>query len=657
MQLEKRLQQLAKDSSPTSEQHARVRNVLLRRIEGPAILALAKKEATPQRSQHASVWREILQTIHAPAVSSFFDQIRSLLHPSSDVQSQIKASLFARLSPPVPVPFTQRFYKWGAAFIIVVLALRASPLLFLAPQSIANSSVILSPTPSGVALSSHGLWQPVTKELELREAALLRTNEGEATIILHDDGNVRLASQSTIMLNDVTDHLTTGSDRSTLTLVSGKIWLQGLLPDQLRGFVISVPTGIVTVHGGSVSVEVADGKTHVEVWDRHATVTEHAHTVSLVAGEYVDLANGAELIAHALPSDDYKSPWIAQNLERDAVHQREMAQVQQERRAAEAGILPNSPFYTVKRVAENFDVLLTLDPQAKVQKRLQQASTRLNEAAALIANGDSGANIALNEYKQTLIDVAASGSGDSVMQVRQQITENTAQLSAALPDDEFYQLKKTVLEASAQLSDDQVNQQDVSGTLLVDTLDVLQQAIHNKDKVQVKAALEKLKPYLSTLQSGTGDTLKPDVRKEALSLLSDVATGLKDAQTDSGSTAVTSDLAQQIATYLPPKEEVQPHVSHIVTVKAAPMTDAEVAAAVQSTLRRIFIVYKMPQSRENALRVDMKRFVGSADEGRYLRKLYHDLPEGDTILRELVRHAIQQLREKQIVEGANGIEN
>ncbi len=550
------------------------------------------------------------------------------------------------------MPFAQRFYKWGAAFVIVVLALRASPLLFLTPQTIANSSVILSPSPTGVELSSHGLWQPVTQELELREAAFLRTMNGEATIMLHDDGNVRLAPQTMITLEDVDDHLTAAPDTATVALASGKIWLQGLLPDQLRGFVVATPAGTVTVHGGSVSVEVTGTTAHVEVWDRHATVMQDDRTVSLVAGEYVDLVQSSVPVVHTLPSDAYKAPWVAQNLQRDAVHQREMAQLQQERRAAEAGILPTSPFYTVKRVAENFDVLLTLDPEAKVQKRLQQASTRLNEAAALIAQGDSGASVPLDEYKQTLIDVAA-GSGNTVTQslVRQQITENTAQLSAALPDEQFYQLKKTVLEASARLPDDLVNQQDVSGTLLVDTLDVLQQAIQDNDTDQVNAALVTLKPYLSSLQSGSGDTLKPEVRKEAISLLSDVAEGLHNVQSGSGATTLSPELVQQIAGYLPVTEETQPVVP---AIQAPPMTDAELDAAVQGTLHRIFVIYKMPQSRENALRVDMRSFAGSQDEGRYLRRLYHELPEGDSILRQLVRHAIQQLREQQIVQGSLG---
>jgi hypothetical protein len=650
MDLETRFKQLAEELTPTKEQHARVRKVLQRRIEGPAFLAEAKKESAPDAEQKYALWQQIDQQIASPGIATVFDRIRSALHPTSDIQSTLKLSILERLLPSTPVSFAERFYKWGAAFVIFALVLRASPFLFLAPQSSADSSVLLSPSAAGVELSSHGLWQPVTKELELHEAVSLRTSDGEATIMLHDDGNIRLAPHTQIRLEDVSDQVASVTTTNTLSIASGTVWLQALLPDQLRGFVMSTPEGDVTVHGGSVFVQVTDQSVHIEAWDRHVAVTHAGHTVSLVAGEYVDLIPGAGVVVQTLSSDAYKQEWVAQNLQRDAVHQREMAQLQQERRAAEAGILPSSPFYSVKRVAENVDVLLTLDPEARIQKRLQQASTRLNEAAAMIVQGQSGSNIPLGEYRQTLMDVAA-GSGDILTHqlVQLAVAENAAQLSAALPDDQLYVLKRAVLEASATLPDNAVDQRDVSGTLLVDMLSSLQQAIQSNDADQVDRSLLALAPYLPALQSGSGDLLKPDVRKEALSLLSGVANGLHDVNTTGTGSGLSDDIARQIAGYLPevtpPSNE--PVISIITAPVVVPLTEEELEAAVQGTMHRVFDVYSMPQSRENALRVEMKKFIGNPDEGRYLRRLYHVLPENIS-LRQLVRHAIQQLRGQQI---------
>lgn len=645
MKLDPRLRQLASDVTPSSDQRARVRSIIERRIEGPAILREAKTQATPALSVSKAIWSHLLSRIHAPAIASLFDRVRSLLDPAATAQQSIRRTILSHLLSPAPMPLTQRIYKWGAALIIVVMALRASPLLFIAPQSNADSSVLLRPSATGVELSSRGLWQPVTHEVELREATDLRTTEGEATIMLFDDGNVRIDRRTTVSLQDVSDSVAQTSLDPTISLLEGRMWVQGLLPDQVRGLIIVTPWGSVTVRGGSVSVAVTGETVRIEAWDRHVTVDEGMKSLSLVSGEYVTLPSNGSLVAMPLANSAYKQPWVSQNLQRDAVHQRELAQLQQERRAADAGILPNSPLYTVKRVAESVDVLLTLDPEAKIQKRLQQATTRLNEAAALIVQGDSGASIPLDEYKRTLIEVA-SGTGDSITQalVQQQVAENAAQLSAALPDDQLYILKKTVLEAGAQLPDDVVDARDVSGTLLVDTLDSLHRAIIDGNTEQAAQALEVLKPYLPALHSGN-NLLKPEVRKEALSLLADVAQSLATETSGSGRT-LSDAITGEIAAYLPEEAKTSsPSVAAVVT-----MTEEELQVAVRTTLSRVFNVYKMPQSRLNALRTEIKKYEGNPDEGRFLRRLYHDLPEEFTDLKQLVRHAIQMLREEQFAE-------
>jgi hypothetical protein len=640
---------LQADLSPEHAAKNRVRGILQKRIGASHLLAKATLEATPTRSQHASTWQQIAGRIDSVVAKPLFERIRTFLAPDVSVQQLTKMHLLSRLEP-APVPLRVRSYRWIAAFVIVALLVQISPVLFVATPTIAESAVVLVPTVGQVELSLHNLWQPVGGQVTLNQEVSMRTQNGEATILLHDNGNVRLANATTLTLHDVSDHSSPSFNGPTMTLTSGTAWLQGLLPDNVRGFTIATPQGDITVHGGSVSVAVTGSATHVEVWDRYATVSGHGKDIALVAGESIDVGDHALSAVHQLPSDAYKGPWVAQNIERDAVHQREMAEMQEERRAAQAGILPTSPLYAVKRAAEAVDVMLTLDPQAKVQKRLDQATTRLNEAAALIAAGDSGAQVALDEYKQTLMSVASGSGGDSNTQalVQQTVAENTAQLSAALPDDSSYALKKTVLEASAQIPDGDVGPGDVSGMLLVDTLDALQQAVQSGSGSDVHATLQTLVAYLPSLNS-TGSTLKPEVKKEALSLLSDVAAAAQ-SQTVSG-VRVSSDIASVLSPYLPKVASVPARAITVAEVLPS-LTDEELDAAVHASLHRIFDIFNMPQSRENQLRIEMKAFQGSPDEGRYLRRLYADLPDGST-LQQLVRHAIQMLREEQLLKGLN----
>lgn len=620
---------LREDLSPDHGQKDRVRMRMQARIGASRLLEQAKHEASPTDAQHDELWNGILRRIDAPQASGVFDRLKTLIGPSDSQQAAIRGPLMQRLAP-VEVRTSFRWTKWTAAFALVLVALRASPALFLAPQTVAESAVILVPTKGGVELALHGLWQPASEEVTVNEPVQLRTDSGEATILLHDDGTIRLADHTTISLYDLSDRPEPALDGPTLMLTSGRVWMQGLLPDHLRGIVVATPHGAVTVHGGSVSVSVDEDDLIVRVWDRKAIVTHGETSTVLVAGERIRLSSTSVGEVARIGESEYDEFWVAQNLKRDAVHQRAIAQMQQERRAAQAGILPTSPLYPVKRVAERVDVLFTLDPETRLQKRLDLATTRLSEAAALIAEGSTGASVPLEEYKETLRSLA-SGSGDSVTQflLRQQLAENSAGVSAALPDDEGYLLKRAVLETSAELPVDGLDEADVQGVLLVDTLDVLHAAIAAGDTEAAEKTYAALEPYLATIQSGT--TLKPDIKKEALSLLADAAEKLA----ESSATGALADGIERVV----PKPYVPAPVEEPVAI---PLTDEQIDALIARIKQRVF-VYESQRPRRNQLIVEMKKLEGHADEGRILRRLYNEFSAEESSV--VIRRRIQDLRE------------
>ncbi len=620
------LHRLRDDCSPSDEQRARVRARMENRIHIPSLVEQAMREAQPTDVQQGALWNRVLNRIEVPAVSTLLDRLRDILSPSDTQQSLLRLRLMPRLIP-VQVSSSYRISKWAAAFVLVIVALRASPVLFLAPRTVADSAVIVMPTAGSVMIASHGFWQSLTEEVSLSEGVRLKTDDGQATITLHDDGNVRLAADTVVAMNDVTNRPEPTLEGPTLTLDSGEVWVQGLLPTHLRGISIATSHGTITINAGSVSI--AAGETViVRVWDRHVEVSYDGTETTVFAGEQVALGRDNTLRVRAINEKEYQDAWVTQNLQRDAVHQREIAQMQQERRAAAAGILPTSPLYPMKRVAEKVDVLLTLDPEAKVQKKLDQASTRLNEAAALIAGGQSGTTL-LAEYKEALIAVA-TGSGDTTQRlVQQEIAMNTADLSAALPDEEFYALKKTVLEASAELPLDGIDVVDVQATLIVDTLDVLKEAIAAGDTARAEETYAAIAPYLATLQDEDG--LQPDTKKEVLTLLADAATQLQEATPEN---MPPSALAVELAPYLPEPE----------TPEFVPLTVEQRKAIVTKIISDVY-AYKLKRSRWNTLVNALRDLEDHPDAGAIYRELYLALPD-DSELTPFVRTAIQELREE-----------
>lgn len=611
-QSEALLRQIRNQIEPEEGMQSRIKQRLEARISAPHILEEARKAIRPESSVTDRVWSSIQSSIEPLSSVSVFDHLRDFLRPSTEVSAFIKQRLMLRLSP-VPVPVASSRIKWVAAFVLVVLAVRISPLLFLAPQTIAESPLMLLPTKGEVSVLIGGLWQPVSQELIFTKSALIQTHEGEATLVLHDDGVVRIAPHTTVALHDTSDRPQAPNHDPTLTLHAGEIWVQGLIPAHVNGISVVTSQGKMIVHEGSISIQEGSAGTNVRVWDRKLDVLQGETLTQLVAGERLQLSGTTDASAKKITPSQYDDSWVSQNLRRDAVHRREIAQLQHERRAAMAGILPTSPLYSVKRVAEAVDVLLTFGEEAKTQKRLDQANTRLNEAAALIAEGNSAAALPLQEYKDTVMAMATGSGQGTLVQflIQQQMKQATVEVAAALPDDPSYLIKQTVYDTSAALPNGFVNTEDVQGVLLVDTLSSLMRSVEEGDVISAKATFGQLKPYLSVM--GTG-ALSLEREKEAKATLSTFAVALEAYEDDVG--GIDPEFLKEVAPYLPKMVVVAEHY----------LTDQELDILVQQIYNRIF-VYKLPRSRWNQLMLEFRSIEGHPDRGSILRKLYRILPE------------------------------
>ncbi len=614
------------------QMQSRIKSKISARITVSDVIALASAEVTPPVSVKETIWQRIRNAVEPIGATTLLHKIRGLLLPSEELRAMLFQPIRMRLVP-ASVPIGNRGFKWVAAFALVLVTVRISPLLFLAPYSAAESPLILLPTRGEVSVFIGGLWQSLDSELIFTQSALVQTRDGEATIVLHDDGVIRLGPNTTVALHDTADRPAPAEHDPTLTLHAGKIWVQSLIPAHLQGITIATSQGIVEIHEGSISI-TEGAAVSVEVWDRKATVHYKDKDVPLVAGERTSLTSDAPLFVKNIAPVAYDESWAAENLRRDAVHRREIAQLQYERRIAVAGILPTSRLYPVKRAAEAVDMLLTFGEEAKAQKQIGLANTRLNEAAALIAEG-SEATEPLAEYRRTLLAIATGSGEGSLIRVmlRQELSETAADITAALPDDDAYVLKKTVLETSAAVPGSFVDAKEVQGVLLVDTLSSLMRSVEEGNVDTAKTIFQELSPYLDSLDGSS--PLSPEMQKEAKASLATFAVALNAYEDDVG--GIDPEFLAQVSPYLP-----------VITAPTAkPLSDAEIDAVVQMIYNRIFI-YKQPRSRWNQLLVEFRALDGHPDQGRILRRLYRELPENG--LARHVRTEFERVKEAHVNE-------
>lgn len=635
MDVSRLLSQASKELEPQKGSRDRVRAMMRKEIRAEQVLRETSRILKPSAELRDTVWLRVASSMRQPA-ADLLSRIGAWLRPTPVQLREVHSVVVSRLFQPKHTVLRYPAMRLAMAFAVFALLVRVSPLFFLAQRSSADSSVLLLPTRGTVEVSLQDLWQSITDSIQLSASTQVRTGDGEATVVLHDDGNVRLGADTYLLVRDTADRPEAPSLLGpSLTLLKGTIWVQGLVPNQLRGIVIATPQGDITVGEGSVSVTVhVSGEVEVAVWDRHVIVEHEDSTATLISGEQTKLTDAPAFIVLESSPAASRAEWVTQNLDRDAVHRREIAQLQQERRVADAGILPTSPLYPVKRIAERMDLMWTFDEENRVRKQLAFASTRLDEAAALIEqDAETDVTAPLEEYRIALLQVATGSGTDQLTQqlVSEQVQESMSDVATLSPTESTYLLKKAVLEASAALPDAQVLKSDIEGVILVDTLDALQTAAVDGDIAQVQQTFTDLEPYLKSIKEGKSELPAP-TRKEAVALLEQFA--LTVAERDELTGDVNDAFLADASEYLPEPE----------VVVVAPLTEEEIAAIVAGMKARIY-AYKLPRSRWNQLHTEFHSIEGHPDQGSILRALYHALPENG--LAPYVRTEIQQLRQQQ----------
>lgn len=626
------LKGIKKDIAPRTSLKRNIRGSITKRIQNDSpLFAELQNAVTPKKTAKDTVWKRISPFVDLPQVATF-ERIRGTLHPERRFHEKVREQVLTRITMPAKEALlrTQGF-KWSAAFVLVALLVRMSPMLFIASPTVAESQNILLPTHGEVAVSIGGMWQPVERELALEPGMIIRTHGGQASLVFGDYGVIRIDEKTTIAVNDLSARLETASEILPMaTLLTGRIWVQGLLPQDLRPLEIATSAGHIAVHEGSVSI-AEDDYVNVEVYDRSAVVYKNGEQTYLTAGERTELyEDNAVLLVKKIPAKWFQYAWVDENFKRDAVHRHDIAQMQHERRIAKAGITPDSPLYPVKRFAEAVDVLMTLTDKSRVEKQLRHAETRLNEAAALIYNGDN-ADSALQEYKKVLNTIANGEADKSLAEflVQRALAESQANIAAALPGDEAYAIKKTVLETSASIESPVIKPQQAQGELLLDGLAVMLRAVDEGRTDMIRTVWSDLHHHLAMVEDESL-ALNPSMYKEAQTLLTFLAASLNTAS--SRGIAIDPELLDDLAAYLPPTQ------SEVATVT---LTEEEVQSIVDRIRVNIF-TYDLTQPRINQFIYEMRQLANHPDLGRILRRLAIALPEGpesfpDRVYKEIVR--------------------
>ncbi|MEI8230779.1 MAG: DUF5667 domain-containing protein [Candidatus Peregrinibacteria bacterium] len=632
MSAEDLLRRLRGDCAPSAGAQERIAKRFAAIQRAPHALKSVRIALEPTPASRLSVWAHIASDLSAAHANSVLNDVRSWIAAAGQSPMRILRPALENLPTARKTSHLYRSLTWTAAFVLIAFVVHLAPTVLWAPSSVASSELSFTPTRGEAYVLMGELWQPVVGTLALKTGMQLKTGNGEASVVLGDTGVIRMDSQTTITLLDLSDHLTPSEPVSTVALVSGRIWIQGLLPGSLPGITISSRADLVTVNEGSVSLERTAQSLSIEALDRSASVTHDGKEYLLVSGDRSQARDGSALAISHISSTQYKDAWIRDNLSRDAVHRQEIASLQQARLAERAGILPTSRLYSMKRAVEAVDLFLTLGEESRVQKKIEYADSRLNEAAALLAKGETGAvTLPLEEYRGTLVALA-TGSGDATLAqflLRQAVSQSAGELAATLPGDQAYIIKKVVMETSSLVTDDAAHGQEVRADLLLDALSVLTQTVEEGNLKGVEGMWKELRPQLSGLRDHNA-LVSADTSKEVTSAMAMLALSIEKQKKESSEPALDAVSSEEIAAYLPPDDAT------------AVLSASEIQTMVTVIKQRIFL-YHYAQPRINQFTMELKNLETNPDQGRILRRLYFALPGGPESFPERVRQEILRL--------------
>lgn len=606
---------------------------IMMRLE-PSFLRNLASTVQPSEVLQKKVKMKLFNRIGLPQVANTLKDLSHITNPDSAQSQRIRLRILSRIQP-LAAPFIHTGLKWSASFAVLLFVVRfIIPLAVIAPYTEAQTVVQIIPEGT-VSMLIGGVWVPVTQPEIIHGAVMVRTeHDSKASIYMHDDAVLRLAADTTLKLHDIANRPQVSAG-PTATLVRGQIWALSQIPAVFHGISIDTVDGAIELNEASISLKQDAKRITAVVYDRAALFSQDGKETALTSGESIIAADKNSVLKQAIPVADFQSEWAKMNLALDSAHRSEIITLQEERRQKLAGILPTSYLYPVKRAVERMDVLLTFNSEARAQKQLALAETRLNEAAVLLKDPDTQNEAVplLSEYRQTLIDLATGSAGNLVQfLINKQIADTSSSITTATPDSQLYAIKEAVLDVSKAIPNTNLNEKDVEGYVLVDKLIALNTDLQKtKNTAAALTEYNELQPYIKQLLDGT-DGAHPLLQAEAKSLLAKTSTLLADTEVkDIDTTAVQDDIMQ----YMP--ADPQQRQELVITEK---QIDEQVNTIISRAL-----LFDFHQSRENQLLADIRDLKdrSNPNRGTILRRLYRKLPRG---LAEIARIEIEQFSDE-----------
>ncbi len=375
---------------------------------------------------------------------------------------QMKERLLNSLPDFAPsLSYSEKFrilFRQKAAFSTLLMSVFFVFVLAPTPGVLASSNNILEIAEgSAVIIRGDEKINVTDQNLVIQGDRIEIANDSMAHLYFLDDSQMTLGPGTILSVTEV--HVQPGNKARTEVVVdqfAGRAWTQVLnIVGKDSFFSHRFPDGEISVsQRASFDVEVASDSSRIEVARNlvDVMINEGNQVYSGTLGQGVKMETGT-IQTSELSDEEKNDVWWKFNLAFEKSYARTVDEKYKKEAIARVLILPGNPLYKLKTFQEQVQSFVTLSKSGKQELAVKRAQTRLSEAQALIAQGNT-ANVAetLNEYQEAVTEAVELSGGDQILADTEEIQKQV--LTAQESNENTELLKSAVNSVAVQSSDD-----------------------------------------------------------------------------------------------------------------------------------------------------------------------------------------------------------
>lgn len=393
--------------------------------------------------------------------------------PNSVFRARLKETLitFTNNNKPVNL-FARTLQKVTASALVALIALSAVT-VYIAdiPITKASKLSLITELNGEVEILRGGILLKAKPGIALMQGDIIVTGDNSYALIRYIDDSVsRLSSQSELRLSRLyQDEHKSSNTQVELELKRGRVWNQIVnLAGNDSTFRVEV-NDLTAETSDKASFDIAAQDSKIIVFENRVQVSlpsKYNKMQLLVEGYSMDINNPQ--VEKTYINANEKN-WVDENIQKDKQYKKEVEEENKEKNKEQAGLTPENPFYSAKKLNESTKLLLTTNPNDNAKLKIDIAIKRLNEAIVLLeAQNLQDAEPLLREFNSIIEEVSISVNSSEELKdyLQNAFADEEKDFSVTLPDSPIYLAKEALRDVKKNIV---ANDEEKKGILLKET--------------------------------------------------------------------------------------------------------------------------------------------------------------------------------------------